>query len=79
MMNMQLNSEQQPIQLHERLYSIQEAALLLCVKPSWLYAKTSADEIPYRRFGKYIKFAQSDIDTIIAMFSRGPVAEARTA
>lgn len=48
------------------LYTVQEAAAKLNLSPSWLYARTRKDEIVFRRFGKYIRFTDDDLEAIIA-------------
>jgi excisionase family DNA binding protein len=50
----------------KRLYTVQEAATKLSLHPSWLYERTRKNEIPCRRFGKYIRFTNDDIEAIIA-------------
>jgi hypothetical protein len=74
-MNTQVSNTLSPeaaIQPRVKLYTLNEAAKLLRRKPNSLYTKTKENSIPHRRFGKYIVFAESDIDTIIAMSLRGP-------
>jgi len=72
-MNTQVSNTLSPeIQPRVKLYTLNEAAKLLRRKPNWLYTKTKENSIPHRRFGKYIVFAESDIDPIIAMSLRGP-------
>lgn len=48
------------------LYTVQEAAAKLNVPPSWLYARTRTNAIPFRRLGKYIRFTDDDIKAIAA-------------
>ena len=48
------------------LYTVQEAAAKLHLWPSWLYERTRKNEIPFRRFGKYIRFTDDDLAAIIA-------------
>jgi excisionase family DNA binding protein len=48
------------------LYTVQEAAARLNLSPSWLYARTRTNAIPFRRFGKYIRFTDDDLEAIIA-------------
>ena len=49
-----------------RLHTVQEAAAKLNLLPSWLYARTGKKEIPFHRFGKYIRFTDDDLEAIIA-------------
>jgi excisionase family DNA binding protein len=49
----------------KRLYTVQEAAAKLNLAPSWLYARTGKNEIPFRRFGKYIRFTDDDLEAMI--------------
>ena len=50
----------------KRLYTVQEAAAKLNLPSSWLYERTRKNEIPFRRFGKYIRFTDEDLEAIIA-------------
>jgi excisionase family DNA binding protein len=50
----------------KRLRTVQEAAAKLNLPPSWLYERTRKNEIPCRRFGKYIRFTDEDLEAIIA-------------
>ena len=49
-----------------RLYTVQEAAAKLNLSPSWLYERTRRNELPFRRFGKYIRFNDDDLEAIVA-------------
>ncbi|MGI8311791.1 helix-turn-helix domain-containing protein [Saccharopolyspora hattusasensis] len=46
------------------LYTAEEAAYLLRVRPSWLRRKASARAIPCRFLGKHLRFSRSDIAEI---------------
>lgn len=48
------------------LHTVPEAAATFNLSPSWLYARTRTNEIPFRRFGKYIRFTDDDLAAIIA-------------
>jgi excisionase family DNA binding protein len=56
-------SERKPAKL---LFSTDEAAQMLNVKKSLLANRVRAGEVPYRRSGHRIYFAQQDIDEIVA-------------
>lgn len=60
-----------------RLYTVQEAATKLRVAAKWLYERTRINAIPYRRFGKYVRFSESDLEAIIES-AQVPVATAIT-
>ena len=50
------------------LLTIQEAASLLNVPKSWLYARTrrrGADALPHHRVGRYVRFTNEDLDLIV--------------
>src|SRR5579872_1133005 len=49
-----------------RLYTVQEAAIKLNLPSSWLYERTRKNAVPCRRFGKYVRFSDADLDAIIA-------------
>jgi len=55
----------------DRTYA--EAAEELGVKPSWLKAKAQAREIPHRRYGRLVRFADEDIAEIRAMHKAAPI------
>jgi Helix-turn-helix domain len=46
------------------LYTAEQAAELLQVRPSWLRRKATAHAVPCRFLGKHLRFARADIDAI---------------
>jgi excisionase family DNA binding protein len=50
----------------KRLHTVQEAAAKLSLSPSWLYARTRINAVPFTRLGKYIRFTNDDLEAIIA-------------
>jgi excisionase family DNA binding protein len=46
------------------LYTAEQAATLLQVRPSWLRRKAAARAVPCRFIGKHLRFSRTDIDTI---------------
>ena len=54
-----------------RLYTVQEISKLLNVSTNWFYERTRRDAIPFHKFGKYIRFTESDLEALMKMFSRG--------
>ena len=55
-------NERKPARL---MFTLEEAALMLGVQRSWLSGKVRAGEVPHRRSGHRIYFAQQDIDEIV--------------
>jgi helix-turn-helix protein len=55
-------SEDMPAQ--PLLYTAEQAAVLLQVRPSWLRRKAAARAVPCRFVGKHLRFSRSDIETI---------------
>jgi excisionase family DNA binding protein len=47
------------------LYTVEEAAERLGLKPSWLYERTRRKAIPHRKLGKYVRFSEADLSAII--------------
>lgn len=47
-----------------QLFDIDEAAALLKVTPNWLQTKVTAQQIPHRRVGKFVRFSVDDIREI---------------
>jgi excisionase family DNA binding protein len=46
------------------LYTAEQAAALLQVRPSWLRRKAAARAVPCRFLGKHLRFSRTDIETI---------------
>lgn len=46
------------------LYTAEQAAEMLQVRPSWLRRKATARAVPCRFLGKHLRFARADIDAI---------------
>jgi hypothetical protein len=46
------------------LYTAEQAAVLLQVRPSWLRRKAAARAVPCRLLGKHLRFSRTDIETI---------------
>ena len=47
------------------LYTVEEAAALLQVRPSWLRRKAAARAVPCTFLGKHLRFSRADIDAVI--------------
>ena len=52
------------------LFTPEQAARLLGVKPSWLRRKAAARAIPCTFIGKHLRFSHADLDAIIAAGGR---------
>jgi excisionase family DNA binding protein len=48
------------------LHTVEEAAALLRVRPSWLRKKAAARAVPCTFLGKHLRFSRTDLDAIIA-------------
>jgi excisionase family DNA binding protein len=46
------------------LYTAEQAAELLQVRPSWLRRKATARAVPCRFVGKHLRFSRTDLDAI---------------
>jgi hypothetical protein len=55
-------NERKPAKL---MFTLDETCAMLNVQRSWLSGKVRAGEVPHRRSGHKIYFAQQDIDAII--------------
>jgi len=62
----------EPHRANGRLHTVSQAATILHVPVTWIYERTRKDAIPNRTMGKYIRFTDSDLSTILQMCSRGP-------
>ncbi len=54
------------------LYTPEQAAALLQVRPSWLRRKAAARQIPCTFLGKHLRFSAADLEAIITAGTRGP-------
>ena len=52
------------------LLTIDEAALRLRVKVSWLYERTRTNEVPHLKLGKYLRFDEDELQAWAAQFRR---------
>ncbi|GIH21338.1 helix-turn-helix domain-containing protein [Rugosimonospora africana] len=55
------------------LYTPEEAAALLRVRPSWLRKKAAAREVPCTFLGKHLRFSPADLAAIVTASTRAPV------
>lgn len=51
----------------------QEAAAELSLPVSWLQKKVAARQIPHRRYGRHVRFADDDIAAIRALHSSAAI------
>jgi excisionase family DNA binding protein len=56
------------------LYTPEQAAELLGVKPSWLRRKAAARAVPCTFVGKHLRFSRADLEAIIAAGKQVPRA-----
>jgi excisionase family DNA binding protein len=54
------------------LYTADQAAKLLQVRPSWLRRKATARAVPCRFVGKHLRFSRADIDAIADASAQPP-------
>jgi excisionase family DNA binding protein len=54
------------------VYTPEEAARLLGVKPSWLRRKAAARAIPCTFLGKHLRFSRADLEAIVAAGEQAP-------
>lgn len=64
------SDEQQASADAQLLYTPEEAAAKLRVRPSWLRRKASARAIPCRFIGKHLRFAEEDLRQIAGLSSQ---------
>lgn len=55
------------------LYTVEEAAQLLRVRPSWLRKKAAARAVPCTFLGKHLRFSRADLDAVITDGAQPPV------
>ncbi len=58
--------------LSRLLNTAEQAAALLQVPASWLRKKAAADQIPYTKIGRHLRFSTDDLNAIIRDGARGP-------
>ena len=56
-----------------RLFTVDEAAARLRVRPSWLRRKAAARQIPCTFLGKHLRFSATDLAGIVAAHQQPPV------
>ncbi|MBL1102045.1 helix-turn-helix domain-containing protein [Streptomyces coffeae] len=56
---------------HQLLNTAEQAAVLLQVPASWLRKKAAADQIPYTKVGRHLRFSTDDLNAIIRSGARG--------
>jgi hypothetical protein len=54
------------------LYTADQAATLLQVRPSWLRRKAAARAVPCRYLGKHLRFSRTDIRAIAEASAQPP-------
>lgn len=59
------------------LYTAEQAAGLLQVRPSWLRRKAAARAVPCRYLGKHLRFSRVDIEAIADASSKSPTPHRR--
>ncbi|MEV5751667.1 helix-turn-helix domain-containing protein [Actinoallomurus sp. NPDC052308] len=59
------------------VYTPEEAARLLGVKPSWLRRKAAARAIPCTFLGKHLRFSRADLEAIVAAGRQAPRSRRR--
>jgi hypothetical protein len=57
------------------LYTVEEAGLILRVKPSWLTAKARKREIPCTMIGRTRMFSNANLAEILAIYEVRPAGE----
>lgn len=57
------------------LYTVEEAGLMLRVKPSWLTTKARKREIPCTMIGRTRMFSNANLAEILAIYEVRPAAE----
>lgn len=62
-----------PPDVAEPVYTVQEAAEKLRVKPSWLYRQGELGTIPRHMFGRYVRFTESDLIAIQRQTAEQPI------
>jgi excisionase family DNA binding protein len=62
----------EPMPPRPLVYTPEQAAELLGVKPSWLRRKAAARLIPCTFMGKHLRFSRTDVEAIIAAGQQAP-------
>ena len=52
--------------LAEPLLTATDAAALLAVRPSWVYAAVREGRLPHVRVGRHVRFLRSDLESFVA-------------
>jgi excisionase family DNA binding protein len=59
------------------VYTPEEAARLLGVRPSWLRRKAAARAIPCTLLGKHLRFSRADLVAIVSAGEQAPRSQRR--
>ncbi len=54
--------------------NVEEAAVLIGVKKSWLYERTRVNAVPHLKIGKYLRFDREELLAWLAQFRRDGTA-----
>lgn len=69
-----METEQQSSTIRKILFTVDEAATRLQVSPTWIYERTRRKAIPFRKLGKYVRFTDDDIRSIVDAVAVGKIA-----
>ena len=59
--------------MSEQLLTVEQVAERLQVPRSWVYKHLK--EIPYIKLGKYVRFEQSDLDSLLQVLRKRPALD----
>jgi len=61
----------QPAVIGRLFLTVEEAAQRLGVTVGWIYERTRRKTIPHRKLGKFVRFTEEDLQTIVEAAAKG--------
>ena len=61
----------QPTSIGRMFLTVEEAAQRLGVTAGWIYERTRRKAIPHRKLGKFVRFTEEDLRTIVEAAAKG--------
>ncbi len=61
----------QPASIGRLFLTVEEAAQRLGVTAGWIYERTRRKAIPHRKLGKFVRFTEEDLRTIVEAAAKG--------
>ena len=64
-------AQAQTVPIGKMFLTVEEAAQRLGVSVGWIYERTRRKAIPHRKLGKFVRFTEEDLRTIVEAAAKG--------